>query len=85
MPKSINTLKSEGLLTLREAKIAGYDFWKRQKAIDQGHFDNLVYDDGKLRVWASRMTLADFDGDRSAWMAERVTFEKRINGDWVKG
>jgi hypothetical protein len=82
--QSLNTKKSLKLLSLKEIKLLSYDFWKRQSAIDSGHFDNLVYDDGKHRVWVSRMTAADYDGDRDAWMSERLTIEKKSGGSWVK-
>lgn len=78
-------LIGEKPLTYSEIKKLGYDFWKKQKSIDHGHFDNLVYDDGKHRVWISRQSVADYDGDRKAWLAERMTIEHRSsNGNWVK-
>ena len=70
--------------TLPGLRSLGYEYWRDQPAIDSGHFDNLVYDDGHHRVWVSRMSLADYGGNRSAWLAERLTFEKRVNGRWVK-
>lgn len=45
--------------------------------IHSGHFDNLKFDDGKNRVWLSRMTVADgmpYDN--------QVTVEKLIDGNW---
>jgi hypothetical protein len=68
----------------RALKAKGYDYWKRQATIESGHFDNLVYDDGNFRVWVSRQSLADYDGDRKAWMADRLTVEKKTAGRWVK-
>jgi hypothetical protein len=62
----------------------GYDFWKRQETLDSGHFDNLKYDDGKIRVWVSRQSIADYGGDKRAWEADRLTIEKNENGDWVR-
>jgi hypothetical protein len=65
-------------------KKRGYDYWKRQPTLDSGHTDNLVYDDGRARVWVTRMTVADYDGDRRAWMAERLTVEHLVNGVWKR-
>jgi hypothetical protein len=70
--------------TVRALKAKGYDYWKRQPAIEHGHFDNLVFDDGQHRVWVSRATLADYDGDRRAYLADRLTIEHRVGGAWVR-
>lgn len=61
-----------------------FDYWRRQPVLEQGHTDNLVFDDGQHRVWVSRMTLADYDGDRRAYMADRLTIERRGAGGWVR-
>jgi len=71
-------------LSLSQIRSLGYDFWKKQPTIESGQFDNLVYDDGKHRVWVSRQSLADYDGDRRAFMADRLTVEKRTKAGWVK-
>ena len=70
--------------TAASLKSHGYAFWLAQPTLESGHFDNLKYNDGKHRVWVSRQSLADYDGDRKAWMAERLTVEKLVNGSWVK-
>jgi len=62
----------------------GYAYWRSQPALDSGHFDNLVYDDGTYRVWVSRQSLADYDGDRAAWKSEQMTIEQLLKGRWTK-
>ena len=70
--------------TLASLRAKGYEHWKRQRVIESGHTDNLVYDDGNFRVWVSRMGLEDYNGDRRAWMADRMTIERRTGGGWVR-
>jgi hypothetical protein len=55
---------------------------RKAKMIDSGHFDNLKYDDGKARVWITRQTVADYYGDRKAWMQARMTIEQLVGGSW---
>lgn len=62
----------------------GYERWKAKPTLESGHTDNLKYDDGEYRVWVSRMTLADYDGDRAAWMNDRLVVEKLIAGRWTR-
>lgn len=45
--------------------------------INQGHYSDLKIDTGEVRVWASRMMLADGE-------TEPVQIEKLVNGRWVK-
>lgn len=72
-------------LTLSEIRKLGYDYWRRQKMVsNDGHTDDLMYDDGRYRVWVSRMSLEDYDGDRRAFEANKWTIEKLANGKWVK-
>jgi hypothetical protein len=68
----------------RALKARGYDYWKAQPTLESGHFDNLKYDDGARRVWVSRASLADYGGDRRAFVADRLTVEKLVGGNWVK-
>jgi hypothetical protein len=70
--------------SVKGLKRRGYAFWKHQPVLDRGHTDNLVYDDGRHRVWVSRMTIDDYDGDRQAWLADRLTVEENINGRWTR-
>jgi hypothetical protein len=70
--------------TAASLKSHGYEFWRHHPVLDSGHFDNLVYDDGKHRVWVSRMTLDDYGGDRQAWLAERLTVEELVDGRWER-
>jgi len=44
--------------------------------IHQGHFANLKIDTGQIRVWLSRMTIADGE-------VEPVIIEKLVGGVWV--
>lgn len=46
--------------------------------LHQGHFDNLKIKDGNVRVWLSRMTVAD-----GMEYNNQVTVENLINGNWV--
>jgi len=50
--------------------------------IEQGHTDNLKFQSSRLRVWVSRMSLADYDGDVKVWERERLTFEAYVSGKW---
>lgn len=68
----------------RALKVRGYAYWKSQPTLESGHHDNLKYDDGAHRVWVSRASLADYDGDRRAYMADRLTVEKLTGGRWEK-
>jgi len=52
--------------------------------LSQGHFDNLRFDNGKLRLWSTRSTVADYCGDFDAWRAERYVVEKLVNGRWER-
>ena len=70
--------------SLEEILDLGYGFWSRQPVIERGHFDNLVYDDGGMRVWVSRQTLADYAGDRRAWLADRMTVEEKGPRGWKR-
>ncbi len=54
------------------------------RALAQGQADNLVYESPRFRVWVSRMTQADYDGDSASYLAERRTFEEKIGGVWVR-
>lgn len=57
-----------------------FAYWRRQPVLEKGHFDDLVYDDGRERVWVSRQSLADYDGNRRAWLRDRLTVERRGRG-----
>lgn len=50
---------------------------ERMPTVHEGHFDNVKFDDGKIKVSLSRMTVADgmpYDN--------QVTVEKLIKGKW---
>lgn len=63
----------------------GYEYWVAQPTIEQGHTHNLKFDNGKIRLWISRLTPEDFDGDVAAWRQQRMEFERNVKGKWVYG
>ena len=71
-------------LTLGQIKSIPYGVWEGMKTIESGHFDNLKYQSPTFRVWVSRATLADYDGDRAAYARDRFTVEKNVNGRWER-
>jgi len=57
-------------LTLKEAK--------NMFVLSQGHFDNLIYDENNIKIWLSRMTVADgmpYDN--------QIIVEELRRGNWV--
>jgi hypothetical protein len=50
----------------------------KMPTIQQGHFDNLVYQSETKRVWISRMTVEDGQPYNN-----QVTVEKLVDGNWV--
>jgi hypothetical protein len=50
----------------------------------QGQFDNLRFDNGKLRLWSTRSTVADYNGDVEAFTKERYVVEELRNGRWER-
>ena len=48
-----------------------------QPTLHQGHFDNLKVDENGLRVWLSRMTVAD-----GMPYNNEVTIEQYVNNNW---
>lgn len=73
-------LEAEGDLETDAAPKRHYTLEELEEmpTISQGQFDNLKYDDGKVRVWLSRMTRAD-----GANYDKQVTVEHLQNGCWV--
>jgi hypothetical protein len=53
-----------------------YDEICRMPTITQGHTANLKYDDGTIRIWRSRMTIADGELDP-------IQVEKLVDGSWI--
>jgi hypothetical protein len=53
------------------------------RALTHGQTDKLVIETPRFRVWVSRMTLADYDGDGIAHMNERRSFEELVEGRWI--
>jgi len=58
--------------------------WEAAPTLSSGHTDNLKYESPRYRVWSSRMTLADYDGDRKAFNDERLVIEENKNGRWER-
>lgn len=56
----------------------GLSALKKMPTINQGHTDNLKFDDGKRRIWLSRMTVAD-----GMPYNNQVTIEDLIDGVWT--
>ncbi len=56
--------------------------WRAMPTLHQGHTDNLKYESPRYRVWVSRMTLADYNGDRDAYMRDRFTIEEYESRQW---
>lgn len=67
--------------SLAELRRHGLDYWKDKPTISSGQTHDLKYDDGKHRVWATRMTAEDYD-DRAAWEREKIIFERHFGGRW---
>lgn len=51
---------------------------EEMETIHEGHYDNLKIDTGSMRVWLSRMTVAD-----GMPYNNQVTIEILENGQWV--
>jgi hypothetical protein len=58
--------------------------WQNAPTLESGHFDNLKFRGDNFRVWVSRQNLRDYDGDGTAFSAERLTVEQLIGGVWTK-
>lgn len=56
--------------------------WYALPTIRQGHFADLKFENQAFRVWWSRATLADYDGDAHAYAEEQLSFEQFIDGEW---
>jgi hypothetical protein len=55
---------------------------ERLPTIKKGQFADLKINDNGYRVWLSRMTKADYDGEPVPPFFPMV-FEKLVNGNWV--
>lgn len=53
-----------------------FDEIEAMPTLHSGHFANLKYDDGKIRIWRSRMTIADGELDP-------IQVERLEDGVWV--
>lgn len=53
-----------------------YDELERMPTLHSGHFANLKVDTGTLRIWVSRMTIADGELDP-------IQVERLENGVWI--
>jgi hypothetical protein len=58
--------------------------WQTRPTIHAGQFDDLKFENAQFRVWVSRMTLADYDGDGAAHAADRLCVEQLVDGAWLR-
>lgn len=70
--------------TLAELLAVPLAVWQGQPTIESGHFDDLKFQSKAFRVWTSRQSLADYDGDARMYTRERMTVESLIAGIWVR-
>lgn len=56
--------------------------WQSMPTIHAGHFDNLKFENPSFRVWLTRATLADYDGDAHAYADARLCIEQLVDGVW---
>lgn len=77
------TVKMSKLELLGRLALAGDEEAQHQiksmHTISQGHMDNLKADNGKIRLWVSRMTRED-----GAPEDNEIFVEKLIKGTWEK-
>ena len=62
--------------------------------ISSGHFDDLKFDNGRLRLWASRQKMADYVSggraskeyaeERAAYARDRFVIEELVDGVWTR-
>jgi hypothetical protein len=57
--------------------------WADFETLSSAQTHDLKFDDGKYRVWVSRMTLRDYDGNAEAYGNERLQFERYDHGTWI--
>ena len=69
------------LMELVRTPVAAYE---AAPTLHSGHFDDLKFESPKYRVWVSRADLADYDGDRKLFDAERNVIETNVNGRWLR-
>ena len=60
-------------------KLYAADYLDNLPTLCEGHMDDLKVDTGDMRVWLSRMTIAD-----GAPFNNGVTIERLIDGRWVE-
>lgn len=71
-------------MNLRQLQDVSIQRWEAMPSLESGHTDDLKYDDGRHRVWVSRMTLEDYGGDRRAWLSDLVVIEELRGGRWAR-
>jgi hypothetical protein len=57
--------------------------WQSMPTLASNNDSDLKYDTGRYRVWNSRMSIADYDGDAKSYADERIQFEELIGGRWI--
>jgi hypothetical protein len=61
-----------------------FDEWQQQPTIHEGQYDNQKFDSPRFRVWVTRCSVEDYDGDVAAYEAEKLVIEKLIDGRWTQ-
>ena len=75
--KSPRDLEFNSLYNISLAKL------QSMRPIAEGQTDNLVIQTERFRVWVSRMSSVDYDGDATSCMNERRSFEEFVDGRWI--
>lgn len=57
--------------------------WLRFPTLAIAQDSDLKYSGDRYRVWCSRMTIEDYDGNADAYLKERVQYEELIDGRWT--
>jgi hypothetical protein len=50
--------------------------------LSSGQDSDLKYESERYRVWCSRMSIHDYDGNNKAYSDERIQIEELIDGRW---
>jgi len=79
--RTIHVPQDADFRTLYQVSLAE---WQGMPTLHSGQFDNLKFESATFRVWTSRLTLADYDGNLEAYAEERLTIEKMVNGLWCR-
>ena len=78
------TIRLEEPVTIADLWDLGPNGVESLPVIGGGQFDDLRFDNGRLRLWSTRMKIADYDGDVTAWSADRYVVERLVSGAWER-